>query len=443
MTRAIEVHIDLSGETRRVGTLRVDVRGGRNTAMFEYADEWRAAPDRFDLEPALGIGQGVFYPERGRELFGSLGDSAPDTWGRNLMQRMERRTAEREKRALRTLTEADYLLGVADVARLGALRFRRAGELEFQKPLGASTSTGARTVPPLIELPRLLAVTERVVRDEETDEDLLMLFAPGSSLGGARPKASIVDRDGHLAIAKFPKDGDGWSIGAWEEVGLQLAKKAGVDTSEHRLEPIAGKSCFLSRRFDRSPGGARIPFLSALSMLNRVDGDRGSYPEIVEALRTVGAAAKRDAEELFRRMVVNILLSNVDDHLRNHGFLRRQSGRGGGWVLSPAYDINPMPHDVRPLILSTNIDLTDATGSIDLARASVEYFDLDLVRADRIIRRAAKAVSTWRAVALDLRIDKREIERMASAFEHDQTAKARKLGRTVPVGRAPGPASPR
>jgi serine/threonine-protein kinase HipA len=416
--------------------LRVDVRNGRNMAMFEYADEWRAAEDRFDLEPALGIGQGVFYPERGREIFGSLGDSAPDTWGRSLMQRMERRTAAREGRALRTLTEADYLLGVADVVRLGALRFRRAGEREFQQPLGATN-----TVPPLIEVPRLLGVTERVVRDEETDEDLLLLFAPGSSLGGARPKASVVDRDGHLAIAKFPKEGDGWNIGAWEEVGLRLAKMAGVDTSEHRLVPIAGKSCFLSRRFDRAPGGARIPFLSAMSMLNRVDGDRGSYPEIVEALRTVGARAKRDAEELFRRMVVNILLSNVDDHLRNHGFLRRHSGHGGGWVLSPAYDINPMPHDVRPLILSTNIDLTDGTGSIDLARASADYFDLDLRRADTIIQRAAKAVSTWRAVASDLGIVIREIDRMASAFEHGEMAKALKLGRSVAATRPARPAS--
>ena len=313
MTTEIEVHIDLNGTTHRVGTMRITVRGGRNTAMFEYASDWRAVKGSFDLEPALAIGRGPFYPDRGREMFGSLSDSAPDTWGRNLMRRMERRNAEKEGRAVRTLTEADYLLGVADLARLGALRFRRAGETEFQRPI-----TGGNIIPPLIELPKLLSVTERVVRDEETDDDLLLLFAPGSSLGGARPKASIIDRDKHLMIAKFSKDGDDWSIGAWEEVGLRLAKSAGVDTSEHRIQMVAGKHVFLSRRFDRTTNGMRIPFLSAMSMMNRVDGEKGSYPEIVDVLRSYGVAAKQDAEELFRRMIVNILVSNVDDHLRNH-----------------------------------------------------------------------------------------------------------------------------
>lgn len=411
MAEEIEVHIDLQGTTHRVGTMRLMIRGGRNTVAFEYDAAWRAFPGAFDLEPALAAGKGPFYPERGREMFGSLGDSAPDTWGRNLMRRMERRIAEKEGRAVRTLTEADYLLGVTDIARLGALRFRRTGEKNFQRPLGATN-----TVPPLIELPRLLSVTERVVRDEETDEDLLLLFAPGSSLGGARPKASVLDRDGHLMIAKFPKDGDEWTIGAWEEVALRIAKNAGVDTCEHTLQPVAGKQVFMTRRFDRASGNVRIPFLSAMSMMNRVDGDRGSYPEIVDALRSIGASAKEDAKELFRRMIVNILVSNVDDHLRNHGFL----WKGQGWALSPAYDINPMPHDVRPLILSTNIDLTDGTGSIELARSAAEYFDLDLAEADDIIRTAARATERWRSVAEGVGLRGREIDRMASAFEHDQ-----------------------
>lgn len=348
MTTEIEVHVELGGATHRVGTMRITVRNGRNMAMFEYDPNWRAVTGSFDLEPALKIGQGPFYPDKGREMFGSLSDSAPDTWGRNLMRRMERRNAEKEGRTVRTLTEADYLLGVADLARMGALRFRRTGDVEFQRPIA-----GGKLIPPLIELPKLLSVTERVVRDEETDEDLLLLFAPGSSLGGARPKASVIDRDNHLMIAKFPKDGDDWTIGAWEEVGLRLAKLAGVNTSEHRIQAVAGKCVFLSRRFDRTTSGMRIPFLSAMSIMNRVEGETGSYPEIVDALRAHGSAVKQDAKELFRRMIVNILVSNVDDHLRNHGFLLT----GGGWTLSPAYDINPVPHDVRPLILSTNVEL--------------------------------------------------------------------------------------
>jgi serine/threonine-protein kinase HipA len=200
---------------------------------------------------------------------------------------------------------------------------------------------------------------------------------------------------------------------------------AGVDTGEHRVEKVAEKRVFLSRRFDRAAGGVRIPFLSAMSMMNRVDGDRGSYPEIVEALRASGASAKEDAKNLFRRMIVNILVSNVDDHLRNHGFLRK----GNGWILSPAYDINPVPHDVRPHYLSTNVDLTDGTGSIELARSAAAYFDLELSEADEIIRDVATATEKWRSVAETVGVRNREIDRMSSAFEHDQLRAALVAGR--------------
>ncbi|HSK38312.1 MAG TPA: HipA domain-containing protein [Arenibaculum sp.] len=195
---------------------------------------------------------------------------------------------------MRTLTEADYLLGVADIARLGALRFRRVGQEAFRSPLRDGG------VPPFIELPRLLSVTERVLRDEETEDDLLLLFAPGSSLGGARPKVSVADRDGHPAIAEFPKEDDDYSIETWEEVALRLADMAGIRTAAHRLERVAGKAVVLSRRFDRDAAGRRFPFLSAMSMMNLVDGDHGSYPELVEILRTYGSDTDADAAELFR-----------------------------------------------------------------------------------------------------------------------------------------------
>ena len=244
------------------------------------------------------------------------------------MQRAERRLAEREGRRVRTLGELDYLLGVADETRLGALRFRWNGEDEFQAPVPAG-------VPALIELGRLLQITERILRDEETDEDLQLIFAPGSPLGGARPKASIIDQYGHLSIAKFPKETDEYSIEAWEEVALRLAERAGISTPHHELLQVAGKPVLLSRRFDRAES-IRIPFLSAMSMTGSRDGQRGSYPELVDALTQHGAKARADAAQLYRRVTFNVLVSNVDDHLRNHGFL--WTGHDG-WVLSPAYAV--------------------------------------------------------------------------------------------------------
>ena len=229
------------------------------------------------------------------------------------MQRAERRFAEREGRPTRTLMEADYLLGVADVSRVGALRFRRSGEELFQ-------SAAATGVPGQIELGRLLQATERILRDEETDEDMQLIFAPGSSLGGARPKASVTDRYGRLAFTKFPKETDDYSMEVWEAVALQLAARAGIRTPEHELIRVTEKPALLSRRFDRD-GAVRIPFLSALSMMGLKDGDRSSYPELADVLTQHGAQAKTDVHELYRRMVFNVLISNIDDHLRNHGFL--------------------------------------------------------------------------------------------------------------------------
>lgn len=408
----IEVHAEVAGQTHLVGTLRLGIRNNRNSASFTYDDSWRTVPGHFSLEPSMAVGRGSFFTEKGREMFASIGDSAPDTWGRKLMQRMERKTARKEDRAVRTLTEADYLLGVADIARLGALRFRRTGQEVFASPLKKNGG-----VPPFIELPRLLAVTERVLRDEETDDDLLLLFAPGSSLGGARPKASVADRDGRLAIAKFPKDDDDYSIETWEEVALRLADQARIRTAEHRLERVAGKPVLLSRRFDRTAEGHRIPFLSAMSMMNLMDGARGSYPDIVDVLRTYGAETDADAEELFRRMVFNILVSNVDDHLRNHGFL--WTGETG-WRLSPAYDLNPVPVDVKAHILSTNVSLDEATCSIELALENADFFGVSETRAAEIVQEVAAATSSWREVASSVGARPSEIERMSTAFEHDE-----------------------
>jgi serine/threonine-protein kinase HipA len=409
----IEVHIDLAGRTRPIGLLRRNAVRGTEIVTFDYDPAWLADADRFSIEPALQLTRGTFAPSHGVALFGSIGDSAPDTWGRRLMQRAERRRASQERRAVRTLGESDYLLGVSDEIRLGALRFRFAAEEVFQAP----RTTG---VPPFIELGRLLQITERLLRDEETDEDLQLIFAPGSSLGGARPKASIIDQHGHLSIAKFPKETDEYSIETWEEIALLLARQAGIATPEHQLVEVAGKPVLLSRRFDRADT-ARIPFLSAMAMTGSRDGERGSYPEIVDALARYGAWTKTDAEELYRRMVFNVLISNVDDHLRNHGFLRRERT---GWSLSPAFDLNPVPSDLKARILSTNIDLDEGTCSIDLVESACEYFGLNLAAARIVIKEVATATATWRNTARNAGARPSEINRMASAFEHADLAQA-------------------
>jgi serine/threonine-protein kinase HipA len=408
-----EVHLSLEGETRQIGRARSNRVRGKETVVFEYTEEWLKDAARFELEPGLPLSRGGFAPPVGQAIHGALGDSTPDTWGRRLMQRAERRKAEREGRAVRTLLESDYLLGVSDESRLGALRFRRADGQAF-------LAESSRGIPALVELGRLLQCTERILRDEETDEDLLMIFAPGSSLGGARPKASVLDQHGRLSIAKFPKESDEYSIETWEEIALRLADRAGIPTPHHELLEVAGRSVLLSRRFDRA-AGRRIPFLSAMALLGAKDGQTGSYPEMVDALARHGSQAKKDARALYRRVAFNVLISNVDDHLRNHGFLRFDRS---GWTLSPAYDLNPVPADLKARMLTTNIDLEESTCSVDLLEASAEYFALSLPEARSILKEVAVATSSWRSVAKEVGTNGKEIHRMASAFEHEALQQA-------------------
>jgi serine/threonine-protein kinase HipA len=247
-----------------------------------------------------------------------------------------------------------------------------------------------------------------------------LLLAPGSSLGGARPKASVRDKDGHLAIAKFPSERDDYNIVLWEALALALAQKAGLSTAVWRIEMVAKRPTLLLRRFDRSTC-ARIPFLSAMSMLGAKDGDAHSYLEIADALRQNGASSHDDMRELWGRIVFSILISNTDDHLRNHGFL--YEGRNG-WRLSPLYDVNPVPVDIKPRILTTAINENDGTASLDLALEVARYFGLKSPEARQIAKRIGLTVAAWRTEATSLGLKKSEIDRMASAFEHDDLKKA-------------------
>ena len=415
MMADVEVFLDWQGPCRRIGLMRRHGSRGRQSVTFEYDPEWIRDASNFSLNPSLPAGPGTFHPPAGQEMFGTLGDSAPDTWGRTLMRRKERRAAEREGRAVRALHETDFLLGVSDETRLGALRFRWEGDDVFQAPQDVG-------VPGTVALGQLLKASERILREEETDEDLLLIFAPGASLGGARPKASVIDRHGSLFIAKFPKETDEYSLERWEAIVLDLAEAAGIQTAPHDLIDHDRRPILLSRRFDRA-GQARIPFLSALSMTEHRDGDRGSYLEVVDALTEHGANAAGDRIELFKRVAFSVLVSNTDDHLRNHGFL--WFGQRG-WTLSPAYDINPTPQDIRPRILATNIDFDDGTCSIELLRSVAGEFALKQTDADAMIRQIATATQDWRQAARRRGAKGPEIQRMKSAFEHEdlQTALA-------------------
>lgn len=307
---------------------------------------------------------------------------------------------------------------VNDEARQGALRFAR----EPGGPFLAAADTVP--IPPLVELPRLLSAADHVVGDSESDEDLRLLLTPGSSLGGARPKASVRDRDGHLAIAKFPHKDDDYNIVLWEAVALSLAEKAGIPVAPWRIETIAGRATLLMRRFDRD-GQIRIPFLSAMSMLGANDNETRSYLEFVDVLRQHGAAPKKDMHMLWRRIVFSVLISNTDDHLRNHGFLYAGPD---GWRLAPAYDVNPVPTDIQPRVLTTAIDLDDGTASLDLALQVAEYFELTAADAQEIAGEVGQAVADWRNTAAAVGLSPAEINRMASAFEHEDLKAALVFG---------------
>ncbi len=403
------ISISLENQIFSVGKLWCHQRKGRESASFEYDQKWLENPERFALEPALQLTKGTFHTKEGRSLFGAIGDSAPDRWGRILMRRLEYINAKKEKRISKTLFEKDYLLGVNDTARQGALRF------SYENNRNIFLSPKSKTaIPPLLSLPKLLSATEHFIEKNDTEDDLKLLLAPGSSLGGARPKASIYDQDGDLAIAKFPRKDDEFNIVIWETVALTLAKQAGIQTSKWQIQNILEKPVLILKRFDRlNENKTRIPFLSAMSMLDAKDNETHSYLEIAYTLMQHSSNLKQDLEELWRRIIFTIMISNTDDHLRNHGFLYE---RNKGWTLSPLYDVNPTPIEVKPHILTTAIDFENHEASIEIALEIISEFRISYIRAKEIISEVKNAVKNWREIASQFGIHKNECNRMASAF---------------------------
>lgn len=405
--KKVLVYINLNKKDYFVGTLWSHFSRGKETSDFEYSDEWLNNSRAFSLEPALYFGKGKQVNPRQVPLFASFGDSAPDTWGRILMRRYEAKMAKKENRQPKTLNEIDYLLRVNDFARQGALRFKTDDSEHFL------SHCDIKPVPPLIDLVKLLNATEKILQSEEKDNDLQLLLAPGSSLGGARPKASVLDKQGNLCIAKFPKKDDFTNNVIWEAVALELAKKCGLNVQEWSLHKAGKRDVIVLKRFDRK-GDTRIPFLSAMSMLNAVDNDSQvhSYLDIADAIRQCGAAPKDDLEELWKRIIFSILISNTDDHLRNHGFLYVNES---GWKLSPLYDVNPSCDNKR--VLSTYITEYDNSQSLDLVMEVCEYFEIKPAKAKEIITDMKKSIKAWKMIAKNYGLSKIETDRMEIAFE--------------------------
>ena len=410
---AVEVWVSIGGVDVRAGTLYPHRRrgGSAESASFTYLDEYIANPHAYSLEPGLPLEAGAHQSTIGHSTFGAFGDCAPDRWGRTLVKRREAAQARAEGREPRSLGEVDYLLGVRDDLRQGALRFRH-GDGPFE-------AVEDRGVPALTDLPELLTLAARAEADSADLPDLQRLIRVGSSLGGARPKAHVRDADGNLAIAKFPSAAhDTWNVMAWEKVALELAARAGITVPDSTLLNLADRSVLVVDRFDRTqdadggPAG-RVGYVSAMTMLQSTDGEQGSYLEIAEAIETRSSRATSDLHQLWRRIVFSILISNTDDHLRNHGFLHED---GDTWRLSPAFDINPNP-EPGPKHLSTAIDLGDDTASVALALSVADYFRLSAEEANEVISQVQAAVSHWAPVARKYGLSSQEITAMSWAFD--------------------------
>jgi serine/threonine-protein kinase HipA len=418
VTSDVAVYVVVGERNLLAGRLYPHRRRGVESASFVYDDRYLADRDAYALDPGLPLVTGMLQTPVGHALFGAFRDCAPDRWGRTLISRAERERAKLAGTTPRSLSEADVLLGVRDDLRQGALRFR----LGEDGPYLAVEESG---VPVLTDLPTLLDIAERAELDTADYDELNRLVHAGSSLGGARPKAHVKDSDGRIAIAKFPSASwDSWNVMAWEKVALDLAHEAGISVPKSQLIKIGGRSVLIVDRFDRQ-GRERIGYASAMTMLEASDGDQRSYLEIAEVIEERSPVVTADLRQLWRRICYSILISNTDDHLRNHGFLHTQAE---SWVLSPAFDLNPSPAP-GPKELSTAIDFYDAHASIDTLMGVSEYFRLNAREAAEVLAQVTNAVGHWRATAASCGLRQAEINAMAPAFEHPERDRAQAIAR--------------
>lgn len=392
-----------------IGVLSAHQAKGRKSFGFEYDKQWIKTGQPFLLDPDIQWFSGPQFPNQ-KENFGIFLDSMPDTWGRTLMKRREAQLSKEAGNPTRTLYEIDYLLGVYDQSRMGALRFK----IDIEGPF--LDDDNRTPTPPMSSIRELQQAAQLVESDEDNNEVkkwLAILIAPGSSLGGARPKANLMDGE-DLWIAKFPSQNDTIDKGAWEYLTYQLAINAGINMSECRIEKISGKHhTFFTKRFDRQQG-KRIHFASAMTMTGNnediIRDNPASYLDIAEFIQYNGANITEDLHQLWRRIVFNIAVSNTDDHLRNHGFLLTDKG----WILSPAYDINP---SIDKNGLALNIDMDNNALDFDLAKSVGQFFKLNDEEMDVIIDEVLSSVSNWEILAKKIGISRAEQEIINGAFK--------------------------
>ncbi len=393
-----------------LGTLFVDVLRGQETYSFEYNADWLSKTKcAINLDPDLLPYSGRQYPVDNK-MFGVFADASPDRWGRTLMNRKERLLASSENRKPNKLHDSDYLLGVYDESRMGGLRFKT----DLNGPFISNDSKSS--IPPWTTLRTLEEASRNYEKDEsENNKWVNQLIKPGSSLGGARPKANVVDTKGQLWIAKFPSKNDENDIGAWEKVAHDLAEMCDLTVPESKLEKFSKLgSTFLVKRFDRLTD-KRIHFASAMTLLGKKDGasaiDGTSYIEIASFIKTYGSNPQKDLLELWKRIVFNMAVSNIDDHLRNHAFILTKSG----WSLSPLFDVNPVPYGTE---LSLNVNDTDNRIDINLAIDSAQYFGISKDRAKLEARNILNIVKeNWEKLAVKYGLTRNQILNMKPAFQ--------------------------
>ena len=399
-----------------MGQLFVTNTRGKENFSFEFDKNWLKRSEAFiTLDPDIHLYSGRQYVSMNKPIFGLFSDSCPDRWGRRLMQRREAIVARKEDRKPRALTECDYLLGVYDETRMGALRF----SLKKNGPFLSADKE--LTTPPWVTLRKLenASYSFEGIDIKEEERWVTMLLAPGSSLGGARPKASVLAPDGSLWIAKFPSKHDEMNSGAWEIVTHDLAARCGLNVPDAKMENFSKNgSTFLIKRFDRD-NSRRIHFASAMTLLGKTDGDHdASYLDIASFIRANGATPQKDLKELWKRVVFNMAVSNVDDHLRNHGFLLGPKG----WELSPLYDVNPSMYGNA---LSLNVSQYDGSIDFDLALQTAECYDIAYADAQQYIKETKEIVDrNWRTLAANYGLSRSEIERMEPAFMATKNTKS-------------------
>lgn len=406
MEKEIFVFAGWKDDLPLLGSLYVDVSRGQESYAFEYDAKYLASHEELLLDPSIMSFKGRQYSEDGA-LFGIFSDSCPDRWGRVLMKKREAINAPKEERRPRKLTESDFLLGVHDGSRMGALRFKTSLDGDFL------SNDDTLATPPWVSLRDLEAASFAIEHDKELEDErwLHTLLAPGSSLGGARPKATVKDTNGDLWIAKFPSKNDTDDMGAWEMVANSLARACNLNTPAAKLLALSNNgSTFIVKRFDRA-GEKRIHMVSAMTMLGKRDNDSdASYLDIADFITTYGSNPKKDLRELWSRLVFNILIANTDDHLRNHAFLLTASG----WTLSPLYDVNPTPYGTD---LALMIDYSSSELSIATAIETAEYYSLSQKDAEKIVTAMALTINAnWQTLAKNYHLKKSAIDKMTPAF---------------------------